>query len=366
MRITLRYIFLCVMLLLAFAGCDVHEFPVDRRDLVPFELHLNFDTEMYFYKEVVYTRDSKDATKTSAIKHDVRYTIKAYRTDNVIGVNHVPDTTFVFTKSDLTNLNYTANLELKEGTYRFAVWCDFVDEGSVSDKYYDTSDFLSVILKNKDNHSGSNEFRDVYRGYATATVIDPKYYITTAQDDIDNSATAQMSRPVGKVQFITTDVEQFISRVANLLQQQGILPKDLDKESYQALLKSIDLGQFKVVIRYNMNMPCSYDVVYDKMSSSWTDMSFSSSMDRISDTEMMLGFDYVFVDSFGTTLNMSVEVYNSNGELMSRSNSIPVPIMPSKLTIVRGEFLSAIASGGVSVNPDYEGDWNWDITDLIQ
>jgi hypothetical protein len=63
---------------------------------------------------------------------------------------------------------------------------------------------------------------------------------------------------------------------------------------------------------------------------------------------------------------MSVEVYNGKGELMSRSKSVQVPFKQSKLTTVRGEFLTSIATGGVTIDPGYDGDWNWDITDVIQ
>lgn len=366
MRKAAYHILICILSLFVLASCDVHEFPVERNERVPFTLHLNFDTEMYFYKEVVYTRNGESGTKAPFEAHDVRYVINAYRTDNVVGVNEVADTTFIFTKSDLTDLNYTANFEIPEGSYRFAVWCDFVDKGSNEDKYYNTSNFVEVILKDRNNHSGSNDFRDVFRGYATATVTNPAYYTGAALNAIDNSATAQMTRPVGKMQFISTDVEAFLSRVANLMQLQGLLSIDADKSSVDILLSKIDLGQFKVIVHYDMNMPCSYDMVYDKTSDSWTGMSFESKMERISNTEMLLGFDYAFVDNFGTTLNMSVEVQNSKGEVMSRSKSVPVPIMPSKLTTVRGEFLTSIASGGVSVNPGFEDDWNFDITDVIQ
>ncbi len=367
---------MCAALLLALSGCDVHEFPVERNERVPYLLHLNFDTEMYFHTEVPYTRGGEDQTKAPFYKHDVRYVINAYRTDNVIGVNHVADTTFIFTKSDLSDLNYTAPLELKEGSYRFAVWCDYVDAGSTADKYYDTSNFLEVILKDKDNYQGNNDFRDVFRGYATGTVINPNYYKGDIVGTIDNQATAQMTRPIGKVQFISTDVEEFLTRIASILQKQGLLSvdtSDSNLSAFEQLLQSIDLGQFKVVINYVVNMPCSYDMVYDKTADSWKGMSFTSTMERISDTEMALGFDYVFVGALGTTLDMSIEVYSINDgkeELMSRSRSVPVPIRQSKLTIVRGEFLTSIASGGISINPGYDkdengDDYNWDITDQM-
>jgi len=83
MRNTLRYISLCVMLLLAFAGCDVHEFPEERYDRVPFLLHLDFNTEMPLHKEVVYTRSGETETKGTAEHHDVRYIVNVYRTDNM-------------------------------------------------------------------------------------------------------------------------------------------------------------------------------------------------------------------------------------------------------------------------------------------
>jgi hypothetical protein len=40
--------------------------------------------------------------------------------------------------------------------------------------------------------------------------------------------------------------------------------------------------------------------------------------------------------------------------------------MPSKLTVVKGEFLTSIAEGGITIKPGYDGEWNWDITDVIQ
>ena len=142
-----------VILLLTFVGCDVHEFPEERHERVPFLLHLNFNTELPLYKEVVYTRNGENVSTSSTDLHDVRYIINAYRTGNMREDNREADTTFVFTKSDIADLNYTARLELYEGTYTFRVWTDYVDAGSTEDKYYVTSDFSEIILANKSNHA---------------------------------------------------------------------------------------------------------------------------------------------------------------------------------------------------------------------
>lgn len=358
---TLRYIWLCVLLLLAFAGCDVHEFPKEYHyERVPFMLHLDFNTEMPLHKEVAYTRSGETETKGVVEHHDVRYIINAYRTDNTRGDNRVADTTFVFTQADVTNLDYTAPLQLKEGTYDFKVWADYVAAGGDDDKYYDTHDFAEIILADRDNHSGSNDYRDAFRGYATATVTNPAYYTGPVVGTIDNQATAEMRRPMGKFKFVSTDVEVFFSRVAQMMKDRGMLlsvDADADaKAAYEQLLQSIDLGEFYVVFRYNVFMPCSFNMFTDKPADSWTGMSFTSRMYMESEKEMTLGYDYIFVNGTETTLAISVEVYNRDGELMSSTNPINVPIVRSKMTVVKGEFLTSMATGGITINPGYDGD----------
>lgn len=58
---------------------------------------------------------------------------------------------------------------------------------------------------------------------------------------------------------------------------------------------------------------------------------------------------------------MAVEVYDKDGELLSSTNTVEVPLVRSKLTIVRGNFLTSKATGSVGINPDYNGDFNIEI-----
>ena len=128
------------------------------------------------------------------------------------------------------------------------------------------------------------------------------------------------------------------------------------KAAYEQLLQSIDLGEFYVVFRYNAFMPCSFNMFTDKPADSWTGMSFTSRMYTENEMEMTLGYDYIFVNGTETTLAISVEVYNRDGELMSSTNPINVPIVRSKMTVVKGEFLTSKATGGITINPGYDGD----------
>ena len=294
---------------------------------------------------------TEDDTKT------IRYILKIYQK---VGNEYVASNDRQVEYSDGKSVVFPVRL-VPNRDYRFVVWADYVDVNSMSDKYYDTRDFSEIILSDKEGHSGSNDYRDAFRGYATATVINPDYYTGTAVNSIDNQATAEMKRPMGKFKFVSTDMEVFLTRVAQMMKEQGKLMNvsaDANtKAYYEQLLQNINIGDFYVVFRYNVFMPCSFNMFTDKPADSWTGVSFISSMYPDEGLlEMTLGYDYIFVNGSETTLSISLEVYNKEGELMSSTNPINVPIVRSKITVVKGEFLTSKATGGVTINPGYDGD----------
>lgn len=362
MKRVLHYIIMCMVTLASWTGCDVHEFPEEHNTLVPFELQLDFNREMPFYKEVVYTRSTESMESEEmamAAAHDIRYIIKAYRVDNSRSDNRREDTTYVFTRSDIDNLDYTARFDIREGTYRFLVWADFIAAGSRSDKYYNTSDFAEIILSDRNNHPGSNDYRDAFRGETTATVIDKEYYTEAVAKSIDNTATIEMRRPMGKFIIVSTDVDVFLTRVEEMMKEQGIIvgsDQPLGQTAKEQLMQSVKWSDYQVVIRYNMFMPCSFNNFTNKPADTWTGMSFHSTMKPQDDNTIQMAFDYIFVNGNETTINLSVEVYDNNGNMLSSSRPIDVPIVRSKHTLVTGAFLTTKASGGVSISPGYEGD----------
>ena len=349
------YIIICCALL--FTACDVHEFPEQGNERVPFTLHLDFSTEMPLHKEVTYTRSGESQSQERAVKHDIRYLIKAYRTDNIIGnVRKDADTTIVFTRSDINNLNFTANIELYEGTYDIQVWADYVPSGTRYDYYYNTEDFNEIILPDKDNHIGSNDYRDAFRGSVTAKILNPKYYTGEILNTIENKAKVSMVRPMGKFKFISTDITAFITRVEEMLNSKS--DNAAAEDTSEVNRPSIQMEDFKVVFRYNIFMPCSFNMFTDKPADSWMGMSFASIMQKEGLEDVMLGFDYVFVNGSETTLSVSLDIYTNDGEYLTSSDPINVPIARSKLTIVKGAFLTSKASGGITIQPGFDDEYN--------
>ena len=338
-----RFLYLACISILFLTACDIHEWPSESQEHVPFLLHLDFNSEMSLHKEVTYTR-GKGSTEDS---YDIRYMVNVYRTDGMRDENRAADTSFIFTKEDLTELDHTLPLNLREGTYTFRVWTDFVRKGSQNDNFYDTRDFSEIILADRHNHTGSTDFRDAFRGYSSATVADPKRYTGTIKNEIDNSATVPMMRPMGKFKFISTDTDAFRNMVVQMMQEKAKL---ISKAS------DVDLSDYEIVFRYNHFMPCSFNMFTDKPADSWEGMSFKSRMYKETEQETTLGYDYIFVNGSETTLSVSVEVYDKDGKLISSTKPIDVPIVRNKLTVVKGDFLTSKATGGITINPGYDGD----------
>jgi hypothetical protein len=238
----------------------------------------------------------------------------------------------VFTKDDVSELDNSLELAVTEGAYRFVVWTDYVLQGSEEDLYYNTEKFENITLADGD-HSGSNDMRDAFMGTVTAEVSDE----STEADVI-------MKRPMAKFNFITTDVYKFVDEqlAKGGMTQQGL----------------VDIEDYTIVFRYNGFMPDAYNLHTASAANAGTGVSFSSKISALEGSEAELGFDYVFVNGTETKVSVAVEVYDLGGKMLSRFKPVDVPLMRSKLTTVKAEFLTSKAGGGVSVSPDYEGDHN--------
>lgn len=335
-------------------GCNVHEWPEEDYGEVPFVLHLDFDTELPLYRTVNHTRGA-GISRVSPSDCDIRYIVTVYRageTRNPRSVTGGGGRRYTFTRHYSEDLDRTVTIALEEGNWEIYVWADYVDANSRRDKYFDTSDFGNIIYIDRQSYGGSNDSKDSFRGSTSVRVVHPDRFLENEKLP-SYEATVPMERPSGRFEFIATDVEAFLTRVADVRSQSGD----------SAETRSIDASEFRVVFRYNAFMPCSFNIFNDRPSNSWTGMWFESRMSVRSEQEMLLGFDYVLVDADDETpMNINVEIYDTDGSLLSVANGVEVPVRRGKLTVVKGEFLTSTGSGGVIVDPGFEGpDYNIEI-----
>lgn len=349
-----------MVVMLAAAGCNVHEFP--REDAVPrhpFLLHLDMTTNMNMslYQTIDYkTRtegvDGSKATPISLGEFDLRYIIKVYRSDTRQFTREA-DTTIVLTKTPVAgNYDEDVSLMLEDSEYKFIAWADFVQRGTAADYFYKTDDFAEIILADCNNHIAGTDFRDAFRGEQDATVD-----CTGKPAGYSQQVTMVMQRPMAKFQFVSTDLEDFITRVVQMkMQQMSVAGGDVRNEA--DVRANIDLNEYKIVFRYTGFMPCSINMYTNKPADAWTGVSFESKIDKLSETEAELGFDYVFVNGSESKVSVSVEVLDTDDNVMARINPIDVPLVRNKLTVVRGAFLTATATGGAVIDPGFDGDYN--------
>ena len=106
-------------------------------------------------------------------------------------------------------------------------------------------------------------------------------------------------------------------------------------------------------------MPDAYSMNTDKPVDSSTGVMFESTLRKLSESEASMGFDYVFVNGKKTTVTIQIGIYDNEGTQLSLTDPIVVPLKRSHHTILTGMFLMSEASGGVTINPGFDDDYNW-------
>ena len=71
-----------------------------------------------------------------------------------------------------------------------------------------------------------------------------------------------------------------------------------------------------------------------------------------------MGSDYVFVGNRESVVTIKIGIYNHEGKQVSMTKSIEIPLKPNHHTILTGKYLMQNASGGINLNPDFDGNYN--------
>lgn len=335
--------------LLCITSCAVHEWPEPSpADVI---VNLDFDTQLPQYKVL-----NEEGTRAShdGRDYDIRYTIAAYRLLQDGSYAEEPFLLRVFSKDEIDELNATFRFSIDEGSYRFYVWTDFVLAGTQSDYFYNTTNFRRISLQGA--HEGNNDFRDAFSGSADLQVI------RRGSRETPSTVTVQMRRPLAKFEFITTDLQEFITKTIEAM----IRKEEADAAAKAGETKSegdtktpvVDLEKYTVVFFYSGYMPNAYNMMEGKPCDSATGVKFSSAISAIDNHDARLGFDYVFVNGEESSVMVTVALYDEEGTQLSISRQIEVPIKRSMLTTVRGSFLMQNTGGGVAIDPGFEDEFN--------
>lgn len=350
-----QHILFCAAFCYSLLACNVHQWPEHPIPEVDVYLTMAFDTKMDSLE--IFARASEFAS-SNPDDYDVRHSIRAYYVKENGYI--VPDSfrdTVIINKVAGGALDITEDDRVKwhlpPGKYKIFAWTDYVKNDSKEDLFYTTYDFTHIGLTTQSTGAptvGNCEYRDAFSGW-TEVEIEPQFEL----DLPDVRAHLDMSRPLAKFEFITNDLDEFVTRVLEKRAEEAAAAGGA-AAAETITPASIDLNEFKIVIRYVGFMPSVYSMPENDPVDALANVSFNSSVVQIDKTTASLGFDYVFVHTDSSNIKLSISVYNNKNTLLSAVTDITVPIQRSRLTTIRGSFMTESAQGGVGIDPGFEGD----------
>lgn len=363
---------LITMLLPVFTACDVHEFP-EPGDGAGLILRLEYATDMPQWEYPI--EESRTIVPSKSVQNigEMRYIIHLYPINTKSASDAQVLKEFVFTRDLANGYNAEFLLDVPAGDYTLMVWSDIKEHQSEDFKFYNASDFSRISLQGE--HEGNNDYRDAFRGSVDISIK------SSIQERDPDEAVVNMVRPLAKYEFVTTDVEEFIDREVRAAISRGeIDPQEyestfaatkaaaltgIDEATYapenapgNAPTKGLSLEDYKIKIFYTGFMPDVYNIFSDKPADSSVGVVYDGKMSALNEKEASLGFDYVFVNGVESAVTVQVAIYNKDDERLSITEPINVPLRRSQHTVLKGKFLMQNASGGVSINPSFNGDHN--------
>ena len=339
------YLIICMPLLLL-SGCDVHEFP-DNPATVKLHLRLNYESQItewiHTYDGSKVTEQGTGATYNNALNYgSMRYIVRAYPIKNTRQVSQYYTHEYVFNKDVSKGYNHEATIDLTPGNYKIMVWSDLTYPNRDT-YYYNPANFFEILLQGE--YTGNTDYRDAFRGTNDATIISD--YIERVPDTLDIT----MQRPLAKYSFITTDLKEFIDKEIEYLAKEAATRGETSPTR-------VNTDDYKVYLLFSGYMPSAYNMNADKPVDAEVGVLYKSKLNVLNEHEAELGYDYVFVGNNKSAVTVQLVLYDKNDRQLALSLPINVPLLRNHNTILKGSFIMEQASGGIKIDPSFNGNHN--------
>lgn len=243
---------------------------------------LSVDKAMFDYATVDSMVEANDAETRSEESPMLKYYICAYRLRDGYRVG-------ITATEESFDSNFTLSLPL--GKYEVYAWADYTWADEEKDHYFHIDDFSDMMLRDKFGYSGTDPYKVAYCGNADLTVS----YRTP-------ELKVNLSAAVGKYIIEATDTPDY------------------------------EVG--KVVVGYPQGVPCSLNLLSDRVIYRWNGVSFESTATDC------IAYDNILADTQPSELAVRLEIYDRKGRLRAKRNCVKFPIVRGGVTHVKGNFYS--------------------------
>ena len=349
-------LFRCLWTLLPLltAGCAVHQWPEPNpATLERVTVRLRYEPDFWVWEHLYdpLQGTSEELWPDGGLDADHPGTTEVYDNTQTEGVMAIllkvyragsdrSEADCIFLR-DLTAEGYDCevDIELFEGAYEVVVWSHLLEEREAP-SFYDPGTFRVVSLVDE-RYRACTDYRDGFFGRTTFAFLLPEEAAARNAGE-ERVCEVTMRRPMGKFEFVTTDLSEFLDR----------------ETERRALSTRASVDDYRVVITYPYYYPNAYNQLSDDIASG-SGYRFETKLTVTGAGEATMGFDYVFMrNTPDGAVQAQVAVYDLAGTRVANSQVVRVPIRRDWHTVFRGAFLSVGAQGGVGVNPDFEGDHN--------
>lgn len=333
-------IYIVCLLVLAMTGCGktILESPKDGGvDPTLVNVDLTFETDPSIEP---YT--SSRSETANAGEHDTRWIIEVFRDE----INGTPTARRVLCCNPAVDGKHTisTSLPLHAAKYYIVTWMDYVQDGTLKDKYYTVNSLASISIPETKAYTGNNDYKDTYvaRQELDLTGYRKQWNATVKQ-------TVTLQRPMAKIEFITTDLDKFLDKLSEQLSKTGTTADN-------KLSRTPALSTIRVEMEYTCYFPCGFNAYTNKPNDARLGVAFSSNIIRLSEKEGHLASDYIFVNGTESAVTVKLTIRDSEGVVLNEIGGINVPIARGKLTTIRDEFLTRSYSPGIGIDPDFDGE----------
>jgi hypothetical protein len=312
----------------------VHEFPEDP-PVNPYlvDISIDIDIDMQISSDTIF----QTYASMLAGDYDVRYIVDIYnadesRTDGLGSrVQRIVKTESNIISNGIYHIKDTVKLTIKK--YRLIAWMDFVEKGSVTDKYYNTDDLQRIsILPQSGGYQGYNTTKDAF---TAKTNMDLTPY--SGQRFIQYQAVLSVKRPFAIYQIITTDIKEYIT--------------------YHQTLSYASIQPSSTTLAYNLFFPLGYNAYLNAPDNLQGGVRYSYDIvEIIPEQEAVIASDFVFVED-NAFLLVDFEVFSAENAHINTIYGLRINLERNKLTIIRAEFLTKdMDDGHVGIEDGFDDD----------
>lgn len=263
-------------------------------------------------------------------RYDIRYIFEVYdTTEGYVNLDTPIKSRVVQTYDEYQATSIDLRL-IPNRTYKFVIWADFVEQGSNEDLNYDTTNLKNITRIA--NNEAMDESMDAY-------FIQEDIYVT---ENLSKSLT--LTRPFGKIRVVTLDADE-----VNL----GSTPKYVNIKFYNypvfvslnALSGQTESYVDTVTYSYNIAKEAPYTGGVDDNEAGQT-----------------LFSNYFFAqpkENGAQEVNFSMTVLDENSRIVCEHDfNTQIPLERNSLTTIMGNLFTTTADFGVSIDDDFDGEYN--------